>query len=494
MKRTRWPVVILIVAAVVALVAWFPGDDEVAPSRVLRSPVAASVGSEGGSWYCAAADVAVESPAHTVTISAVSDEDVMLRLDAFAGEGPVGSTELELEAGATTEVDAAESFGSAGVSVMVEADAPVVVEHRYVTDTGADQAPCTTFSSDTWFFPTLTTSRDATARLSLFNPFPGDASVDISIAFDSGVREPTALSGFVIPAGTTRVVELGEDVQRRPQFSATITSRSGGVIAEVAQSFDGTGDVPVTGLRLVPGTRNSAGAWAFAGGFTNPTAVETLTVLNPNESPVDALAQVVPFGSADLLPEPFELEIPKFRYAAVNLTDESRVQQVGFHAIDVEASAGEGVVAGRALNITGTPEEAEADSVLASITGGTTAASGSSVSASRWVSPAMSVGDTTESVVFVHNFSVDTATVTVSGVLMDGSDALSVEYELPPGESVAVDASELVEGATSFAAEVASDNPVVVERLQVWSSPADISLQAAIPVVETIDDLTDLAG
>ena len=148
MKRTRWPVVILIVAAVVALVAWFPGDDEVAPSRVLRSPVAASVGSEGGSWYCAAADVAAESATHTVTISAVSDEDVMLRLDAFAGEGPVGSTELELAAGATTEVDAAEAFGSASVSVMVEADAPVVVEHRYVTDTGADQAPCTTSGSE----------------------------------------------------------------------------------------------------------------------------------------------------------------------------------------------------------------------------------------------------------------------------------------------------------------------------------------------------------
>ena len=84
--------------------------------------------------------------------------------------------------------------------------------------------------------------------------------------------------------------------------------------------------------------------------------------------------------------------------------------------------------------------------------------------------------------------------VTISGVLPDGSDALSVDYVLPAGGSVAVGAAELVEAATSFAVEVTSDSPVVVERLQVWTSPADISLQAAIPVVETIDDLTDLAG
>lgn len=494
MKRTRWPVVTLIIVAVVALVAWFPGTDDVAPSRVLRSPVAASVGTEGGSWYCAAADIGIEAPAHTIVISAVSDADALLRLDAFNAEGEVGTSELEVAAGTTAEVAAAEEFGNPNVSVMVEADAPVAVEHRYVYDAGADQAPCTTFSSDTWYFPTLTTTRDALARLSLFNPFPGDASVDISIAFDSGVRQPATLSGIVIPPGTTRVVELSEDVQRRAQFSATITSRSGGVIAEVAQRFDGTGDVPVTGLRLVPGTRSTAGAWAFAGGFTDPTAIETLSVLNPSESEADVLAQVVPYGSADLAPEPFELEIPRFRYGAVNLTDESRVQQVGFHAIDVESTAGGEVVAARSLNITGAPGSEETEAIRASITGGTTASSGSSHAARSWVAAGLSVGETTDSVVFVHNFGAEAVVVTVSGTPIDGSDGLSTEIELPPRESVAVTADQLVEGAVSFTADVSADQPVVVERLQVWTTPADLSIQSAIPVVETIDELLDLAG
>ncbi len=59
MRRSRWPVVIVLLLVVTALVIWFPGRAEVAPSQVLRSPVPASVGEEGGSWYCAARDVAV---------------------------------------------------------------------------------------------------------------------------------------------------------------------------------------------------------------------------------------------------------------------------------------------------------------------------------------------------------------------------------------------------------------------------------------------------
>ena len=104
------------------------------------------------------------------------------------------------------------------------------------------------------------------------------------------------------------------------------------------------------------------------------------------------------------------------------------------------------------------------------------------------------MGEDTDSVVFVHNFSTEAAVVTVSGTPIDGSDGLSTEVELPAGESVAVTAGQLVEGEVSFTADVNSDQPVVVERLQVWKNPADLSIQAAIPVLETIDELFDLAG
>ncbi len=495
MKRTRWPVVILLIAAVAALVAWFPGREGVQPSRVLRSPVAAAVGAAGGSWYCAARDVGVESPTQTVIVSSASEDgQATIRVDGFGEEGPAGDAEFTLEPMETAEIDVAAELGSANLSVMVEADMPVVVEHRFTYDAGADQAPCSTFSSDTWYFPTVVTSRDANARLSLFNPFPGDASVDIEVAFDTGVRQPTALSGLVIPAGTTRVVELGEQVQRRDQFSATIKSRSGGVVAELAQRFDGTGDVPVVGLRLVPGTRATSATWSFAGGFADATALENLVVLNPGEDDAELLAQVVPYGGTNVMPEPFELKVPGLRYGTINLTEESRVPQVGYHAISLETSGGAAVVPARSINVTGPPEATDADPLRAKMTGGTTASAGAAASARKWHVSAMSVGEQSDGAVLVHNGGTDEVVATVTSLSIDGSELESADYELPPGESAVVPAADLAGGEAVFTAVVTADSPVVVERLIVWSTPADISLQAGIPVVGSLDGLEGISG
>ena len=38
------------------------------------------------------------------------------------------------------------------------------------------------------------------------------------------------------------------------------------------------------------------------------------------------------------MPEPFEMEIHALRYGVVDLDADSRVPQVGYHAIDVEAA------------------------------------------------------------------------------------------------------------------------------------------------------------
>ena len=210
----------LVLVAVAALVAWFPGRSEVAGTQVLRAPVSASVGEEGGSWYCAARDMGVADVEfeHEVFVVSLGDAESNLRVEGFSGDQREGSTDITLDAGATAVVNVREAFGSAALSVMVESDRPVSVEHRISFDGGADQSPCSTFSSDTWYFPTAVTTRDATASLNLFNPFPGDASVNIQVALETGVRVPDRLNGLVVPAGSTLVVELGEHVERREQF------------------------------------------------------------------------------------------------------------------------------------------------------------------------------------------------------------------------------------------------------------------------------------
>ncbi|MEZ5239896.1 MAG: DUF5719 family protein [Microthrixaceae bacterium] len=484
----------VLVVAVAAMVAWFPGRSDVGRTRVLRAPLSAAVGAEGGSWYCAVRDIGAgdETFDHTVLISATGEVETNLRIEGFSSEEQVASSELAVDPGSTTAVDVADTLGAAALSVMVEADGPVVVEHRITQPAGADQAPCSTFSSDTWYFPTAVTTRDATATLNLFNPFPGDASVNIEVALETGVRIPDELNGLVVPARSTLVVDLGAQVERREQFAFTVATRSGGVVAELAQRFDGSlEERPVRGLRLVPGSRRAAPGWSFAGGFADPSALERLAVLNPGEPEVDLLAQPVVSGATDVLPEPFSMTAPALRFATVDLDADSRVPVTGFHAIDVEAAGRRGVVAARSLDITGVPEDAEG--VRATIEGGTTASPGVSVAARDWLVTGLQRGSSIDGVVFVHNPGTEAAVVTLRSALGEDQGE-PVEYELPGGDVVGVGLEALGGGAEPFAVSVRAEAPVVVERLLVFTSVEDISLHPGVPILATLEDLETLGA
>ena len=76
----------------------------------------------------------------------------------------------------------------AGAVVEVEGG-EVAVEHEIRGDLGRATAPCATTASPTWSFPWGVTARGARELLVFMNPFPDDATVDITFATDEGVRD-----------------------------------------------------------------------------------------------------------------------------------------------------------------------------------------------------------------------------------------------------------------------------------------------------------------
>ena len=106
------------------------------------------------------------------------------------------------------------------------------------------------------------------------------------------------------------MVELGEIIQRRDQFAFTAISRSGLVIAELAESADGTateGSPEAIGLRLDPGRPNTQKSWLFADGFAGEGVTDRGMVFNPGSADSGVQVLVVPAGLSQAeLPEPFE--------------------------------------------------------------------------------------------------------------------------------------------------------------------------------------------
>ena len=496
MRLARLALVSVVVVIIVGMVTWWGGRSGPAPAVIERSPIPAAAGGEGASatWYCSAGTAAVPAN-HGVLVSNPTGRPVPVRLTGFGPDGPTPSTTVQVPPGGPLNIDVGATFGNAALSVMVESPvASVGVDHRLVGTTGADQDACSTFSSDRWYFPSLSTTRDAGARLTLFNPFPADAGVDVQVVLDTGVRVPTALTGIVVPAGTAKVVDLGETVQRRDQFAVAVRLRSGRVVAEATQTFDGSAGP--RGLRMGLGVPEPAGRWVLAGGFTGAGVAERVVIQNPSEERAVVVIQVTPYGGASDPPEPLQVEVPGLRYAVVDLSAENRIPGDGYHSITLEADRP--IVVARTTSITAGPA-APADPAVPTrpaLTHGAAIGTGSPVGALEWLVPAIDAGADPAPVVFVHNpgsgIAVVSAEVIAGGSVSPVPDATDIE--VAPGDSVAIGVPPPAAGPATVSMRITGSSPVVVERLVTFPDASDLSMNLAVPVRGDRAGLSRLSG
>src|SRR5690606_15129253 len=173
-------------------------------------------------------------------------------------------------------------------------------------------------------------------------------------------------------------IELSEHAQRRDQFAVSIETRSGRVVAELAQATDG-GTAP-RGLRMQTGIPEPAMRWLFADSEGGAGIGERLVVQNPSADPLTVQVMVRPEGAApEAYPDPFVLDLPGRRYAVIDLTAEARLPANGARTITVETDSPAGVVAARIVNVSG--------SGAWPIATGAANSTGSRVEATRWWIP-----------------------------------------------------------------------------------------------------------
>ena len=147
-------------------------------------------------------------------------------------------------------------------AALVDTNDPnVAVEHRITGKNGFSSSPCASSPSPRWFVPTGSTTKDARELLAIFNPFAADAVVDVTFQTSDGFRSPDSLQGLPVPGGHLRVVDVSAEVPRVEQLAAFVSARSGQVVVDRLQGFDGTDPnhpagvaatlgAPRTGIRL----------------------------------------------------------------------------------------------------------------------------------------------------------------------------------------------------------------------------------------------------
>ncbi|HEY6532613.1 MAG TPA: DUF5719 family protein, partial [Acidimicrobiales bacterium] len=259
----RLPALILLPVLVVAGLVVQTGQDDEAPDEVRladMTPTAAAPDTLSSTWYCAAGSATGvregegAGPAeHQVILSNHSDAASTVRVAIIPDEGEQKVVNVPVEPHSRRSVTLSDTVTAPWASALVEASGgEVSVAHQLQGPNGRSISDCASAPSSSWYFPGGTTAVGADMWLALFNPFPGDATVDVSFATDEGARTPQDYQGIVVPSRrvVVRKVSEGGVVSLKENVSTTVSVRSGRIIAEMVQSESGRED---DGVRIPKG-------------------------------------------------------------------------------------------------------------------------------------------------------------------------------------------------------------------------------------------------
>jgi hypothetical protein len=515
-RRTspRLPFVVLVGSAIGCAVAFGGIDGEpaadgggVRAASTIGMPVLADADAPTSTWYCAAGTGEQDGMAdHTVAIFNAGGSRIDATVTVYGGvvsPAPWPTTaaepvarEVSVPAGDQVELRLGDVVAAPLVSALVEADGgAVAVEHRVAGPHGSDAGPCASAASPVWHFASGATTRDAREVVVLFNPFPTEATVDVVFDTEDGAREPVRFQGFPVPARSVVGVDIGDDVTRKEQVSMTLQVRTGRVVAERLQQFDGI--LGTEGLSLALGAPEAATTWAFADGVVGEGTTERIAVYNPGETRAEVDVSVLQTAREPALaPQPFRLSIKPGDFAVVDYADEDRVPRDSGHATVVHATNDVPVVVERILAQT---VEGEDDEEASDVVSGP----GAVLAARTWTFPSTSArddvaeADTAEVAsparFVVFNPDVKRSARVTLHAIADGRDTEvddARDVEVPPGGRVT-----LVAGPSTDAPDatfvVEADAAVMVERLVVTLDGLRVAMSVGIP---TLADSVSLAS
>ena len=243
----------------------------------------------------------------------------------------VAPTEVDLPAQSRVEVSLAELVDAPLAGAIIEVDGgQVAVEHQITSaDDGKATAPCSTTAATSWSFPWGVTARGARELLVFMNPFPDDASLDVSFATDEGARDTLRFRNFVVP-GRSVVGAYVDDpgvAQRKEQVSAQVHVRSGRLVVDRIQTFDGDDDDDREGITVGLGAPVPAETWIFPDGQDQRRGPEQIVVYNPSDAVAEVEVEVrLVDPETNPAPEPFEVTVLPGRFSIVDLPDPLAVE------------------------------------------------------------------------------------------------------------------------------------------------------------------------
>ncbi|MEG3585855.1 MAG: DUF5719 family protein [Actinomycetota bacterium] len=310
MKVTRWPAFFLFTALVIVALITEDGRDNSYVEKVFERNQALLVGEEkdlSSTWYCVSGTVGgsgiadhqillgnpSNSPAHaSITVIPVlspkqsdsesggmerGEKPETLQLQSIISE--ITIPERSIISKTLSDIE-----GVAGeyAAAFIQSDlGELVVEHRLSGQVGVTQSPCASNASTEWNFAAGTTRTGTREIITVFNPFPDNAVLDIAFTADGRTRRPDAYTGLVLPPGTLLPIDITDVVTLAETVGARVETRTGRVVAERMILFGD--EFQPLGLSTAVGSPSLNQLWVFPGGFDLGSRT-SVVVYNPSAS------------------------------------------------------------------------------------------------------------------------------------------------------------------------------------------------------------------
>lgn len=324
---------------------------------------------------------------------------------------------------------------------------------------GLGAARCSKTASTHWYFAEGSSALGADQRLVIYNPFPDEAVVAVSLFTPDGQQGNANLSeGIAVPARETTVIELNRYIRQQPAVGAVVVANRGRVIAWRAMQDDGEGRP--NGVQFTLGATAPANQWFFPEGAVDDDTHERISLLNPSEEEAVAIVSLSSSEQTIQPPELLEVVIPPRTLQRIALRDfvGGSDSNLGGAGVIIRTTSGR-LVAERTVYY-------ESDSVT-----GTASEVGAARTSPEWyVGPAVRKPDSDH--VVLLNPGAEPVTVSLS-LLNEQQDLLQPgalqDLALEPGTQLRVAVDRWTAGSI-YSVRVEADGDVVAERMAVQDS------------------------
>lgn len=292
----RTPILLVLGAVLVAAIVFNNTDSATHATATIAAPpdagpVVPASDALSTSWYCAEGTSTPDGRAdETVVVASIADQPLDATVTVVQGSAaaPVSRT-FHLRAREQRRIHLSDVVQAAEPGVIVEVvGGAAVVTHEVVAQGDVAVEPCARAGASDWYFAAGTTLKGAQQYLVLFDPFGDDALVDVTFLTDDGVQEPDALQGLSIAPQSRISVAVHDQLPRQGSVAVHVHARTGRVVVERSQLFDGTastGETVRKGIALSLGANAPSENWYFAAATTSDGTTGTVAVANYGSTP-----------------------------------------------------------------------------------------------------------------------------------------------------------------------------------------------------------------